>query len=198
MKENNLEKRKQLALKLLNELKTACLQMKELGNELTGSCDIFLNSVVTESNREIMELVDEYNGNIRKAEEISTKITGCINTWYEFVKDDKNRLSILFPFKCLAEKKRIMKFVKQSREQISEAMIQNRFIKGKLDAMEEKLRCKAVLKIEQEEKYKTYRDLLETKKELIEELAYLLPTIPGICPIDYSDDNIDELAAKLS
>lgn len=183
---------------LLKQLKDTCLQMKELAAEMGGSADLFLEKVFLESNEEILSLVEEYNGNIRQVEEITRQMTGRMNEWVSFATDEKNQSGFLFPLRYFLEKREVKGFIARSREQISEKVIRNRFVKEKLDAMEEKLRCKAVLKIETEEKFQSFNDLAGLKKEVLEHLSYLMPTIPELCPVEFSIEDIDHLILKLS
>ncbi len=198
MKENNTAKRKELIGYLLKQLKDTCLQLKELANEMGGAADMFLERAFLESNDEIMSLVDEYNGNIRQVEEITQQMTGRMNEWFSFATDEKNQSRLLFPLRYSLEKKEVRNFISRSRDQISEKVIRNRFVKEKLDGMEEKLRCKAVLKIETEEQYQSFNDLTKLKKEILEHLSYLMPTVPEVCPVEFSIEDIDHLILKCS
>lgn len=198
MKENNTTRRKELVCYLLGLLKDTCLQLKELAAEMGGSADIFLEKVFLESNDEIMSLVEEYNANIRQVEEITRQMTGRMNEWVAFTTDEKNLSRLLFPLRYYLEKKEVKKFISKSRDEISEKVIRNRFVREKLDGMEEKLRCKAVLKIEMEGKYKSYNDLMSVKKEVLEHLSYLMPTVQNLCPVEFSIDDIDRLILQLS
>lgn len=198
MKENNTARRKELVCCLLEQLKDTCLQIKELAAEMGGSADLFFERVFSESKDEILSLVEEYNGNIRQAEEITRQLTGRMNEWVSFATDEKNLAIILFPLRYALEKKEVKRFIGRSKEQISEMVIRNRFVREKLDAMEEKLRCRAVMKIESEEKFQCFNKLIGLKKEILEHLSYLMPTIPGLCPVEFSIEDIDHLILKSS
>lgn len=198
MKEYSQSRREELVCYLLVQLKDTCLQLQELANEMEGSTDDFLEKVVQETQEEIMALVEEYNGNIRQVELITQQMTERMNEWYAFAKDEKKMASILFPLLFMLEKKRVKSFIRQSRDTISERVIQNRFARDKLNAMEDKLRCKAVLSIESNERYEAYTELTSRKKELLEHLFYLMPTISNLCPLEFSLEDIDGLVTRLS
>jgi len=198
MKENNAARRKELVCSLLTQLKDTCEQMQELAAEMSGSADLYLDKAFQESNEEILSLVEEYNGNIRHSEEITRQITGRMNEWVSFAANERNLSAFLFPLRYFFEKREVKKFISRSRDQISEKVIRNRFIREALAAMEEKLRCRAVLKIESEKKYQTYNELANLKKELLEHLRYLMPTIPELCPVEFSMEDIDHLILKFS
>jgi hypothetical protein len=198
MKENNESRRKDLVCYLLRKLKDICLQLKELSGEMGGSADLYLEKAFFESNDEIMSLVKEYNGNIGQVEEITRQMTGRMNEWVTFTTDEKNLSRFLFPLRFYFEKRAVKNFIDKSRDQISERVIRNRFVREKLEGMEEKLRCKAVVKIEMEEKFKSFNDLMSLKKEVLEHLSYLMPTIPDLCPVEFSADDIEHLILKLT
>lgn len=198
MKENNFTRRKELVCSLLKQLKDTCLQLKDLAEEMGGSADLYLQKVFSENNDEIMALVEEYNGNIRQAEEISQQMTCRMNDWFAFTTDEKNLSGFLFPLRYYFEKKEVKSFINRSRDQISEKVIRNRFVREKLDGMEEKLRSRAVMKIESEEKFIAFNELSGLKKEILGHLSYLMPTIPDLCPLEFTIDDIDHLIVKLS
>ncbi|MBP7177300.1 MAG: hypothetical protein KBA53_13930 [Thermoclostridium sp.] len=198
MKENNVTRRKELVCSLLKQLKDTCLHMNELAEEMGGSADFYLQKIFSESNDEIMTLAEEYNGNIRQAQEITQQMTRRMNDWVAFTTDEKNLSGVLFPLRYYLEKKEVKKFINRSREQISEKVIRNRFVKEKLDGMEEKLRSRAVLKIETEDKFNAFNELTAVKKEILGHLCYLMPTIPDLCPLKFSVNDIDYLIQKLS
>ncbi len=183
---------------LLRQLKDTCVQMQELAAEMSGSADLYLEKAFLESHEEIMTLVEEYNENIRQSEEITRQITGRMNEWVSFAANEKNLSAFLFPLRYFFEKREVKKFIGRSREQISEKVIRNRFIREALTAMEEKLCCRAVLKIESEEKYQAFNELTNLKKELLEHLRYLMPTIPEFCPVQFTMEDIDHLILKFS
>lgn len=198
MKESNESRRKELVCLLLKQLKNTCLQLQEMANEMEGSTDDFLEKAVQETQEEIIALVEEYNDNIRQVELITQQMTDRMNEWYTFAKDEKKMASILFPLLFVLEKRKVKSFIRQSRDRISERVIQNRFTRDKLNAMEEKLRCKAVLSLESDERFEAYAELTCRKKEILEHLFYLMPTISELCPLDFGLEDIDNLVARLS
>lgn len=196
--DNKEARRRELVCWLLKQLKDTCLQLHQVVNDMESSTDAFLEKAVSETRDEITELVTEYNGNIRQVELITQQMTERMNEWYAFAKDEKNLSRILFPLMFALEKRRVIGFLRDSRDQISDLAIRNRFVRDKLNAMEEKLRCKAVLGIENDERYEAFTELTCRKKELLEHLSYLMPTIPGLCPLEFGLEDIDSMVAKLS
>ena len=198
MKENSAERRKELVCDLLKKLKDTCLQMKDLAAEMGGSADLYLERAFLESNDEILSLTEEYNGNIRQVEEITRQMTARMNEWVSFATNEKNLSGFLFPLKYFLEKREVKKFISRSKEQISEKVIRNRFVRENLAAMEEKLRCRAVLKIESEEKFQSFNELSNLKKELLGHLCYLMPTMKELCQVEFSVEDIDRLILNFS
>ncbi|NLK88169.1 MAG: hypothetical protein GX279_11880 [Clostridiaceae bacterium] len=197
MSTNILSRRTELALMLLRDLKANYHKIDTAAaNAASGSISCY-DQAVEEMKDELQRILDEYNKNIEMIREINEKITSSVNSWHNFLKDNKSASMLTFPFTFHIRRKKLNKEIESMNKQISEISISNRFLKEKLTAARLKLEVRAVSLAHGEENYKEYDKLLQTKKALEGELKYLLPTIPGMCPADITSHGIDTTIAAI-
>lgn len=182
---------------LLSELKETDMQITQSTSEIKTLSYDFYNEALHESSEEIKSVIDEYYGNNDRIKAINCEITNKVNQWYEFTKSKTELVKLTYPLSYLLKKRKLKKFICKMNEEISSITIDNRFIKEKLTLLEHQLEIAALSKIKSDETYRNYDMLTEKKEELVTELKYLIPTIPGLCPVCIDISKIDELLARL-
>jgi hypothetical protein len=95
-------------------------------------------------------------------------------------------------------KKKLKNTITKLNEEISSLSIENRFIREKIINWEQELSVRALHQIREGEDFHNYEELIRKKDNIILELKYLLPTIPGIIPIEFDLNNIDKIIDKIS
>jgi hypothetical protein len=194
MQANNTENlRASFAIELLEGLKTVYCKIKEISSEIQNSSGKFHEDSLRHNMSSIQEHIENYKSNIEKIKKLKWSITEEINAWYNFTKDAGEVKKLAFPIRFFIKKRRLKNFIKQINEQISGIAIDNRFIKENLTVWEHKLELESIEKIKSGNDYNNFEALLRKKSEIIEDLKYILPTIPGICPIELDPDKIDNL-----
>lgn len=197
MKGNDVHDRITFVVELLMDLKNTCNQLVQASSGIEKCSDSFYEKLFHENRGKIQSELDKYSGNTAKAKQYKLEMTEKINSWYEFIKNEKEIKKITFPVKFYLKKRELQRFIKRMNEAISSMAIQNRFIKEKLTAWEHELELKSIQQIKQGEDYSIYEQLIRKKEHLISDLKYLLPTISGICPIEFGLSDIDGLVEAL-
>lgn len=197
MDKQNVQRRLELAEKLLNELKNVYLQSENLSQDIGKNSNFYYEEVFARTKEELSSFMETYRKNVSRAREINNEITSRINAWYAFIKNEKETASVLFPIRYSSEKKRLNQKMKELNDELSALAINNRFVKEKLAQLEHELEIKAVSLAHAGGNYQAYETLLLKQGALTAELRYLLPTIPGLCPADISCHGIDGLMEKL-
>lgn len=194
MQANNTENtRASFAIELLKGLKDICSKIKETSSEIQNSSGKFYEEYLIQNMSPIQEHIDNYKSNIEKIKKLKSYITEEINAWYNFTKDAGEIKKLTYPIRFFMKKRNLKNTIKQTNEQISEIAIDNRFIKENLTVWEHKLELESIEKIKSGSEYGNFEILLRKKSEIIEELKYILPTIPGICPIELDPEKIDNI-----
>jgi hypothetical protein len=179
-------------MELLNVLKKDYERI-DAAAESAASNSIGCYDVAAEAMKEELEsILDEYNKNINMIREINKNITSSINSWYDYMKDEKAASKLTFPIAFYLRKKKLYKEIEAMNNQISEFAINNRFLKEKLTSAKLELEVRAVSLAHKGDDYNEYEKLLTIKDDIEEELKYLLPTIHGICPADITITGIDK------
>lgn len=197
MDKPDLTKRKELASILLSSLKTMNLQLDHAASEVEKGSGAFYEEAFREKQLELENVMGSYRKNVERVKEISREITETINFWYEFVKDENEMKKLIYPFLFFMKKKALYNKIKVLNAEISSIAINNRFLKEQLTVLEHQLEIKAASLARSGGDYLEYEKLLIRKKTLSDELKYLLPTIPGICPAEISTSGVDKLLALL-
>ncbi len=192
------ERRKEFALALLRELDRLYLQLDKAASDAESTSGEFYEQAFHESKEELQSVIEKYHENINRIREINKEITTSINSWYEFVKDEKKLALITFPISFITRKKRLYKKISVLNSEISEITINNRFIKEKLAALEHQLELRAESLARSGANYLEYEELLTQQNAIVSDLKYLLPTIPGACPADISDYGIQKTMESLA
>lgn len=192
-----ISRRKELALTLLTALKNFNGQIDTAASEVEKNSGVFYEQAFKEQQDELLSVLDNYHKNVDKIRAIYDEITESINSWYEFIKDEKQTGKITFPITFLFKRHSLKKKITNLNEEISHITINNRFIKENLKLLEHKLNIKAVCLAKAGGNYLEYETTLLNQKSIIAELKYLLPTIPGICPTDIRAKGINKLITEL-
>ncbi len=191
-------RRKELAVILLSALKDLYEQLAVAAADAEKTSGAFFEQAFKEEQDKLLSVMDSYHRNVDKIRAIYNEITESINSWYEFIKDEKQTGKLTFPIVFFHKKRSLNKKIIMLNEEISGITINNRFIKENLTILEHQLKLKAVSLAKAGDNYLEYERVLLSQKSIAAELEYLLPTIPGICPTDISSAGIDNLLAELA
>lgn len=192
------ERRKEFALALLQELDRLYLQLDKTASDAENTSGDFYEQAFHEREEELQSIIEKYHENIDRIREINKDITTSINSWYEFIKEEKNSALITFPVSFFIRKKRLYKKISLLNGEITEITIDNRFMKEKLAALGRQLEIRAESLARSGENYLEYEDLLTQQNAIVSDLKYLLPTIPGACPADISVSGIRKTMEALA
>ena len=192
------ERRKEFALVLLRELDRLYLQLDNAASETESNSEEFYEQAFHERNEELRSVIEKYHENIDRIRDINKEITTSINSWYEFIKDEKKSALITFPISFVIRKKKLYKKISVLNGEISEITINNRFLKEKLAVLEHQLELRAESLARSGANYLEYEELLSQQSSIVADLKYLLPTIPGACPADISVSGIQKTIASLA
>ncbi len=193
-----VSQRKELAVKLLYALKDIYEQLAVVASDAEKTSGDYFEQAFKEEQENLLSVMDSYHRNVDRIRAIHNEITESINSWYEFIKDEKQTGKITFPIAFYYNKRSLNKKISKLNEEISSITINNRFIKEKLTLLEHQLKVKAVSLAKAGSNYLEYERVLLSQKSITAELEYLLPTIPGVCPADISSSGIDNLMTKLA
>ena len=182
------------ALSEMND-KLACLQ-----NQLVEvSKDIFIKVyndrlVELSQNKTILET------NNHDIHLLNTEAIKSINHWREWCNTPSNCNKVLFPFKYFFKINRFKKVVSNINQEVIQKSIENRLIHEKISSWEIEIKRLAENTLKESNPYKNFYELINQKKLLLEDLTYLLSTIPTLHPIEIDFTNnhgLDELLLKL-
>jgi hypothetical protein len=196
MQNINYKNRIILLKELLSEYQSLYLQISETTSDIKkASCSIY-EETMQEYNSEILTEIEKYRKNIERMKAVYFESTAKINAWYEFTKNIKELERLSYPIKYHLKKKSLYKSMKKMNEELSNIVIENRFIKEQLTILEHKLEIKAMEKIKSDDCYINYENMIQKMDSLMAELKYIIPSIPGLCPVDISISEINTLPAK--
>jgi hypothetical protein len=198
MYESDIRNRILLLRNMLIEIKATYAQIELLASELASLSDYYYSEARKESSIAINTEISKYNDNIERIRTINFDITSRTNLWYEFTKNKTELSKPLYPIAYMFKERELKKFISNMNEEISSVTIENRFIKEKLTLLEHQVEITALNKIKNDAVFASYEQQKTKIENMIEELKYLLPTIPGFCPITISIPEIDVLLDKLA
>ncbi len=193
-----MERRKEFALALLRELDRLYLQLDKAASDAENTSGDFYDQAFSERKEELQSIIEKYHENLDRIREINKEITTSINSWYEFIKDEKKSALITFPVSFFIRKKRLYKKISLLNSEITGITIDNRFVKEKLAALGHLLETRAESLARSGENYIEYEDLLTQQNVIVSDLKYLLPTIPEVCPADISVSGIRKTMEALA
>lgn len=191
------QRRKEYALALLRELDRLYRQLDSAASNAESTSEEFYERAFSERREEHQSLIGKYRENIERIREINKEITTSINSWYKFVKDERNSALITFPISFNIRKKRLYKKINNLNSEITGITIDNRFLKEKLAALGHQLEIRAESLARSGANYLEYEELLSQQNAIVSDLKYLLPTIPGACPADISISGIQKTMEAL-
>jgi len=198
MDKAKVSRRKELAVILLSELKDLYEQLAAVASDAGKNSAVYFEQAFKDEQEKLLSVMDNYQRNIDRIRAIYNEITESVNSWYEFIKDEKQTGKITFPIAFFYKKRSLNKKIIKLNEEISSITINNRFIKENLTMLEHQLKVKAVSLAKAGDNYLEYERILLNQKLITAELNYLLPTIPGVCPADISSAGIDKLLTELA
>lgn len=197
MKDSDIQRRSEFVLSLLNELNDVHKHLKCLSSGIEGNSDAFYEKIFNSSKFEVESDIETFKANLERMKEINMNITTKLNEWYDFIKNSAEIKKVTFPFKMHFKKKNLKNTITKLNEEISNLSIENRFVREKIINWEQELSVRALQQIREGEEFYTYEELVRKKDGIILELKYLLPTIPGLIPIEFDLNNIDKIIDKL-
>jgi hypothetical protein len=192
MNEIDSRRRKDLALVFLENLDNVFIQLENLSSTVEDNSQISLQNLQKEQKDKLRNKVEAYNGNIQKAKDLADSITELMNKWNILKNDEDLQRNPFYPIKLLASKKSISKNLNEIKDQINALSIKNRLLHDDIDRMENSLKNDMLQQMKHGSEYKAYEEAIEKKNVLIQELTYLLPTIPG-----FSHSTLDVRSTQL-
>lgn len=191
-------KRLDLLKALLLNLEDTSLRLMELSSQLNDFATSYYEKKVSDGKSDIRELVSGFRANEQKIQELNSAATAGINSWYDFVKEQDEMKSFLFPVKFYLNARKLRKQIKNNNDRISSVQIENRFLKEQLTAWEQDLYENCHKEIKKTDFYLRFRKLVQQKEELITQIKYLIRTVPGLCPANIDISNIKDVMLKIS
>lgn len=195
-----LKERFSLTQDLIASLISNLEDINSLKEKLYVLANELLTRVIEDNQKELSDTCSLFEENINRICSLNTEATKTINSWYEWKRDPKNTLNPLYPIIYNKKKKRISKKIASLNEEIVRKSIDNRLIKEKIASWEIKVKKLAQDKLKESSLYENYENLLLRKESLLNDLSYLLSTLPGICPVKInfeSEESINQLLSKL-
>ena len=163
MKDANLQKRTELALSMLNSLKEVYSELKELSSCIESNSGEFYQNLFNSSKIEIQSDVEDYKANTERIRELNLNATEIINQWYDFIKDSNEIKKVSFPVKLYLKKKKVKDSITKINKEISNLLIENRFIREKIINWEQELSVKALQKIKTGDEFDRYDGLIRKR-----------------------------------
>ncbi|MCX7747234.1 MAG: hypothetical protein N2645_10140 [Clostridia bacterium] len=198
MSNTNYNERTSFAINLLCELKNIYVELEKYSADIETCSNSFYEKLFSERKADIAPDIEQYKNNMEKIKQLNNEVTSLINAWYDFTKDSNQIKKLIYPLYFYFKKRSLDKGVKNINTMIQNLTIENRFIKEKITVWEHELEIKAIQLIKEDKDYHHYENLLKKKDLILKELQYLLPSIPGICPLELESNSLDLLIEKLS
>ena len=198
MQDIKINQRKAFIIELLLQLKDTCCHLGKLCSKIEDCCDEFYADFFEQHKCYIQNDIDKYMLNVEAIRNSGIEITTQINKWYDFARSPAEMAKIGYPIRFLSKKRHFAKNIKKIRNKISELIIENRFIKEQLTVHQHSLEIQAVKEIQKGEDYTAYEQLIKIKDTLLNELKYIISTLPDIHPVEININNIDELLEYIS
>ena len=183
MVSNNIEQRKKLVLKLFSEINKIYGELSSFVLNVTSNSYEFYNNHLNEHKEEVSSYINDYKKNIDNINNLNSQITNNINEWYKFQKNPNEEKNLTYPVKYLFQKKKLQKKIKKINKEISNIIIDNRFILQKLENWEKEIKNSATDKLKNKYNFEKFNQLLSYKDILINDLEYLLPSVCQDFPI---------------
>lgn len=188
--------RAEFALQLLLKLQEVLKELSDITMEIEKNSDSFYKDYFKNNMSSIKADMDNYTLNNEKVKNLKMDITAMVNDWFCFIKDENEIKNLIFPVKLYLRRKKLRNSIKNINSSISNISIENRFIKEKLISWEHDLGVECIKAIKTGEEFNHYEKLLKIKKEILDELKYILPTIEGVCPLELDLNNISQFIEK--
>ncbi|HEY9060243.1 MAG TPA: hypothetical protein VIO64_07045 [Pseudobacteroides sp.] len=188
--------RAEFALQLLLKLQEALKELSDISMEIEKNSDSFYKDYFKNNVSSIKEDMDSYISNNEKVKNLKLEVTAMVNDWFSFIKDENEVKSLTFPVKLYLKRKKLRNSIKNINASISNISIENRFIKEKLISWEHDLGIECIKAIKTGREFSHYEKLLKIKRQILDELKYILPTIEGVCPLELDLNNISQFIEK--
>jgi hypothetical protein len=197
MQENNGSRRILLTMEILTSLGEVFDKIRQSSTQMEEMSESFYREVYGQNRHEVQADIEKYKQNVQRIKQLNMEMTAKINAWYHFAKNPENNRKLSFPLQFHLKRKELQKTIKKCNEDVYNLTLENRFCKDQLASWEHELGSRAIQKFKQGKEYSQYGKLLAEKEVLLVELKYLLPTLPGICPIELDSSSLGILKEKL-
>lgn len=197
MQENNLTRRVQLAMDMLSVLGDVFEKLRQSATTMEETSASFHREIYEQNRHEVEATIDKYKQNIVKMRQLNMDATEKINNWFMFAKNPQNTGKLGFPLRFHLKRREMQKTIKKCNDQVYDLTLENRFCRDQLVNWEHDLGLRAAREMKKGKAYSEYEKLLLQKEELTAELKYLLPSLPGLCPVDLDWNSLGLLKEKL-
>ncbi len=187
----------QLAAGLLHELDEVYKKSEELMSRITNDSDKYLIDAYDEGAPEIKSKTGEYKQNVLRMKTLGNDVTRDINGWYEFSQDRTQMKSLVYPLKFSIRLNSLKRRIKKANDEMQRLTIRNRFLKEELIVWEQELERKTLKDMENSEEYIECKQCRKCMNDIIADLKFILPSIPGICPVSVEVGKAGLLAERL-
>ena len=147
------------------------------------SVSIF-NQIYNHKLKELIEQQKKFETNSQEIHSLNTDAIKLINTWHEWTNNQTNKANLFYPFKYYIKKKRIKENISLINEEIFKKTIENRLIKEKVASWEVEVKRQANNDIKESDACKNFYQFLSEKNLLVQDLTYLLSSLPEHPSID--------------
>jgi len=171
--------RVELARAMITELHNTVSHIRRISENIGDESELVLAKVYEDHAGRIREKVDAFNSNVARIKAIHQELTKAVNAWYDFTRDDKKIHRLDFPIRLSARRRTISRTIMSLKEEISSLLIKNRLIREDIQKLERDLEFEATQRLKKDVRYEDYTAHLLHKTEILEELRYLLPSLPG-------------------
>lgn len=169
----------ELARAMIAELNTTVAHIRRISDNIGDESEHVLTRVYEDHTGKIGEKVDAFNSNVERIKAIHQELTKAVNAWYDFTRDERELHRLGFPIRLAARRRTIQRTIATLKEEISSLLIKNRLIREDIQKLERDLEFEATQRLKKDVRYEDYTAHLLRKAEILEELRYLLPSLPG-------------------
>ena len=133
---------------------------------------------------ELIEEQKKFESNSQEIHSLNTTAIKLINNWHQWSNNQVNQAHLLYPLRYYIQKKKIKKVISSINEQIFKKTIENRLIREKVASWEIEVKRQAENNLKESDPYKNLHQLLSDKDILVQDLTFLLSSLPEFPSID--------------
>ncbi len=155
-----------------------------LKKQIEDESKIVFQKVYSDKLQDLIQDQTKFEENTKEVHRLNTNAIISINTWHEWSNNPSNKSRIFYPLQYQSKKKNIKIIISGINQEIIERTIENRLIKEKISSWEIEVKRLAETTLKESDIYKDYCNLLTEKDSLIQDITYLLSTMPKINAIE--------------